>query len=85
MGTKDKPAKFDCYSNALPDEPVFVLLARDPSVPELIEAWAGGRLYDIAVGKRPQSDMAMVEEAQDCAKAMRAWRQSNNGKWRKSV
>lgn len=83
MGTKNNPGKFDCYANALPDEPMFVLLGRDPSAPELIEGWAGQRIYDIAVGRRPPSDMAMVEEAQDCAKAMRSWRAANNGKWRK--
>lgn len=84
MGTKNAPAKFDCYSNALPDEPMFILLARDPSAPDLVEGWASGRIYAIATGKKPQSDMAMVEEAQDCAKAMRAWRQQNNGRWREA-
>jgi hypothetical protein len=28
MGTKNVPGKFDCYANALPDEPTFVLLGR---------------------------------------------------------
>lgn len=83
MGTKDNPAPFDCYANALSDEPMFILLARDASAPDLVDAWAGGRIYDIATGKKPQSDMAMVEEAQDCAKAMRAWRKKNDGAWRR--
>ena len=26
MGTKNNPGKFDCYANAKPDEPLFVLL-----------------------------------------------------------
>ena len=82
MGSKNEPGQYDCYANAMPDEPMFVLLARDPAAPELVEAWANGRLYDMAVGKRPQSDMAMVEEAQDCAKKMRAWRTASNGAWR---
>lgn len=30
MGTKSNPTQFDCYANALPDEPMFILLARDP-------------------------------------------------------
>lgn len=29
MGTKNNPGAFDCYANAEPDEPMFVLLARD--------------------------------------------------------
>ena len=33
MATKTKPGAFDCYSKAEPDEPVFTLLARDPSAP----------------------------------------------------
>jgi hypothetical protein len=84
MGTKEKPGVFDCYENALPDEPMFILLGRDQTAPELIEAWAARRIYDMAVGKKPQSDMAMVEEAQACAKAMRAWRKQHHpNDWQK--
>lgn len=36
MGTKNNPGKFDCYDAALPDEPMFVLLARDPVVREWV-------------------------------------------------
>lgn len=85
MGSKLNPGKFDFYENALPDEPIFVLLARDDSAPELIEGWAGQRIYDMAVGKRPRSDMDLVEEAQNCAKNMRRWREDNFGKWRKDI
>jgi len=28
MATKKNPGEFDCYANAGPDEPMFVLLAR---------------------------------------------------------
>lgn len=83
MGSKTTPGTFDCYANALPDEPMFILLARDPSAPDLVEGWAAGRIYAIAIGKKPQSDMAMVEEAQQCAKNMRAWAKEKNGAWRK--
>ncbi|HAW11807.1 MAG TPA: aspartate decarboxylase, partial [Chloroflexi bacterium] len=31
MGTKNNPGKFDCYDDAHPDEPMFVLLGRDPA------------------------------------------------------
>lgn len=40
MGTKQNPARFDCYANALPDEPMFVLLARDDDAPFRVEDWA---------------------------------------------
>ena len=84
MGNKNEPGKFDCYANALPDEPMFILLARDELAPDLVDAWASGRIYAIATGKKPQSDMAMVEEAQECAKAMRLWcKQHHPNDWRK--
>jgi len=82
MGSKLNPGSFDCYDNALPDEPMFILLARDPRAPTLLELWAHQRMTDIEVGLRPESDMAMVREARDCAENMREWRAANNGKWR---
>jgi hypothetical protein len=84
MGSKNNPGKFDCYSNALPDEPMFILLARDPYAPWLLEEWAGEREAQIENGRRPTSDMAMVVEARQCAENMREWRKTNDGKWRKS-
>lgn len=82
MGSKLKPGDFDCYANALPDEPMFVLLARDPSAPDLVEDWATERKRKIDAGLRPQSDQAMVDEAISCAGKMRHWRVVNNGAWR---
>lgn len=81
MGTKLTPGKFDCYANALPDEPMFVLLARDPWAPDLVEEWAVKRMRDIVLGFRPSSDLPMVDEAQRCAKAMKEWRTQNEGNW----
>jgi hypothetical protein len=66
MGTKNNPARYDCYSNADPDEPMFILLARDPLAPVLVELWV--TLRDAA-----DPDAAMGAEALDCADAMRAW------------
>jgi hypothetical protein len=83
MGSKNNPGDFDCYANALPDEPMFILLARDPGAPLLVEAWAVGRLKDIERGLRPDTDMSMVSEAQQCAANMRKWRTDNDGAWRK--
>jgi hypothetical protein len=67
MGTKRNPGKFDCYDAAGEDEPMFVLLARDPLAPILVEAWAS--LREHAAG-----NPLKVAEARDCAKAMRTWK-----------
>jgi hypothetical protein len=72
----------DCASRAMPDEPTFTLLARDPQAPALVEAWAQGRLERVAVGAAPESDRARVYEALALASAMRAWRLANDGAWR---
>lgn len=82
MGSKSDPGKFDCYANALPDEPMFVLLARDPLAPSLIEDWAADRMRAVMMKMRPLKDLEMVDEAQRCAKSMRDWRKTNDGKWR---
>lgn len=83
MGTKNAPAPFDCYANALPDEPMFVLLARDPHAPALVRLWAALRRVDIEAGVRPASDLPMVEEAYGNACDMAEWRHDNDGKWRR--
>jgi hypothetical protein len=67
MGTKNNPGKFDCYANAAPDEPMFVLLARDPLAPILVELWASLRAH--AAG-----NPSKVAEARECAAAMREYR-----------
>jgi hypothetical protein len=77
MGTKNQPAAFDCYANAEPDEPMFILLARDKYAPVLVEQWARMRSTDIDKGERPESDRAQVKEAFACAKAMEQWHKVN--------
>ncbi len=67
MGTKLKPGKFDCYANAAPDEPMFVLLARDPMAPILVSLWAD--LREHAAG-----NPSKVFEARTCAIEMAKWR-----------
>lgn len=79
MGSKNKPGDFDCYANAEPDEPMFILLARDASAAMLVEAWASERQRLIELGMKPASDQAMVDEARLCAENMRAWRAANRG------
>lgn len=83
MGTKNEPWPYDCYHKALPDEPKFTLLARDPDFHRLVMKWAKRRAQAVYCGDRPQSDMLLIAEAQECAFKGREWRKNNNGIWRK--
>lgn len=44
MGTKLNPGKFDCYEKAAPDEPIFILLGRDPHAAEVVGYWIALRI-----------------------------------------
>lgn len=66
MGTKLNPGQFDCYDAAEPDEPMFVLLARDPIAPELVRRWARER-------RKLNGESAKTREADACADAMESW------------
>jgi hypothetical protein len=83
MTTKLNPGKFDCYEKALPSEPMFILLARDPSFGELVRLWVDRRAADIRCGERPESDETIICEALECARQGEDWRKKNNGAWRK--
>ena len=83
MGTRNNPGRYDCYANALPDEPMFVLLARDPDAAYIVRLWAGMRSRRIKEGQRPEGDEALVNEATECADNMERWRAENDGAWRK--
>ena len=69
MGTKNNPGEFDCYANAHPDEPMFVLLGRDRHAPWVVQLWA-------AVRQAAGEDPVKVAEARQCAAAMEAWRKA---------
>lgn len=73
MGTKENPGKFDCYHLADDDEPMFVLLARDYTAPDLVDRWAEQRMQAILLGFKPRDHLLKVDEAQACARAMREW------------
>lgn len=66
MGTKNNPGAFDCYANAEPDEPMFVLLGRDPCASLLVKVW-------IEMRRRMLDDPTKLLEARDCADAMLQW------------
>jgi hypothetical protein len=74
MGTKQNPGRFDCYKAAAPDEPMFVLLARDRSAPTVVETWAS--LYE----SRPDHKPEKLREARECAKRMREWLKVRGGR-----
>lgn len=85
MGTKLEELRHGCFARAMDDEPMFVLLARDPSAPRLVRQWAMEREADVKAGKRPATDLAVVEEAHGCADRMEAWRAQNDGAWRSGL
>jgi hypothetical protein len=66
MGTKNSPAAHDCYASALPQEEMFVLLARDFCAPALIRSWCGLR---IGLGLNGALDPQIIE-AFKCAQRM---------------
>lgn len=70
MGTKNNPGKWDCYANAKPDEPMFVLLGRDPLASYLVNLWALARV------QMDMQDADQAKEALDCAEAMMQYAKS---------
>lgn len=72
MGTKNQPGEFDCYSNADDDEPMFILLARDPIASTLVRDWAGAR---VRTGRnKTEGENRKIREALQCADAMDEYR-----------
>jgi hypothetical protein len=69
MGTKNNPGKYDCYEAAGPDEPMFILLARDPLAPILVDLWASLRAHTAG-------NPSKVAEARACAASMRDWKRA---------
>lgn len=73
VNTKTHPGMFRCYEAALPDEPMFVILGRDPAGPATLEYWAQQRIQQGKVHEPDDRDRikAAVDEARDMAE----WRQ----------
>ena len=94
MGTKNNPGKFDCYENAHPDEPMFVLLGRDRLAAHLVSIWSKVRMGDHEAARQVFSHMIIEHgldysiapdidkagEAMDCAFAMFEWRKQLRAK-----
>jgi len=79
MSTKNNPGSFDCYAKAEPDEPMFILLARDPLAPILVDLWASMREVSGHV------DFGKIDNATDVAEAMRQWRDRRKYQRRKAM
>lgn len=73
MSTKNNPGEFDCYANAEPDEPMFVLLGRDRHAPTLVWLWSTLRQLG-------GEDPAKVAEARRCAVDMMSWAHDHDRK-----
>lgn len=87
MGTKNKPGSFDCYLQALPEEPLFTLLARDRHAPDTVEKWADSRELEIRRGyggnkEKLVAELQQLAEARKIAGDMRNWRRQNMGVWK---
>lgn len=75
MGSKVNPGAFNCHAAALPDEPIFTILGRDPAASATLNKWADER---IAQGKTTtQEDFNRVYEARLVAREMELWRAAN--------
>lgn len=73
MGTKNNPGKFDCYANAEPDEPMFVLLGRDPTAALVVTFWRAMRMQLCPDDARLALEHHKLEEARTCSLAMETW------------
>lgn len=67
MSTKLNPGAYDCYAKLALDEPYFVLRAKDPLAPALIEFWAEQRRVQYGIYPK-------LDEAVACAEQMREWK-----------
>jgi hypothetical protein len=67
MSTKNHPGAYDCYAKLADDEPYFVIRAKDPNGPALVELWA-------LLRERQYGNYPKLDEARQCAADMRAWK-----------
>ena len=63
-----------CLDKVKPGEPIFVLRAQDKLAPSIVEEWA----HQAETRGAP---VDKVNEAYDCARAMRDWARSNGCKY----
>ena len=73
-----------CLDRAMPGEPTFSLLARDPSFGHMVRGWADERERAINAGDRPADDRLQVQEAREIAERGEQWRRAHMYEWRRS-
>ena len=76
MATKNNPGPHDCYAKAEPDEPMFILLGRDPHAATLVWLWAVLREIKASGLNDTESqvkELVKVKEARECAVSMIEW------------
>lgn len=73
MGTKNNPDKYDCYTMAHPDEPIFTLRGNDRDAALVVKMWAFLRLQQVELGLRDESEKAQVSSAFMIATEMEIW------------
>ena len=94
--TKNEPGKYDCYAKAADDEPLFTLRAKDPVAPYLVMAWRYLRANELgaamdsmanadAIWRRSGLPLLPLNseksiEAEQCALAMKKWREASLSK-----
>lgn len=66
MGTKSNPGKYDCYNAAKPDEPIFILLGRDPAAYLTIKFW-------IVLRRAIYPNEPKTDEAENCVNEMKKY------------
>lgn len=74
-GTTTTPSKYDCLRKLKPDEPYFLLRAKDRYAPKVIRNWASQVMNDPTASIQSREKAA---EAYELAGRMEAW-QSKNG------
>lgn len=84
METKANPNPKGCLAAALPDEPMFILLARDADAPATIKFWAERRARRQVTEPSPElmGDSIKIAGAIDDMEAFERWRRENEGRWR---
>jgi len=75
MPTKQNPGVFDCYKAAMIDEPIFVILGRDPAGPATLRFWVEERARQGKVVS--EEDRARLGAAIEEATEMLTWREDN--------
>lgn len=69
MGTKKNPSKYDAYTAAYDDEPIFTLRANDPLAANIVLDWS------TRYANTKNYNFAKWEEARAIARDMQQWRE----------